>query len=415
MSSAIQTVGVERLSRVSTIGLPFAIGYYFAFRVFITLLSVTIFGTSPQVGSGINLAFNFLLLIFAVFCCVGEARWPFTHLARLPSVRWAFLFLGFSGCSLLWSSTASMAAAIAFWCGMAADVAMVILVLRANPYVEVLESLMKGYVCGACVVAIIAWLMPAQSDLRLGNEELLGPNQIGYLCAFAFFFAQYLIMREKRRTWVPAAVLLAITLLRSLSKTSIVAFVVSETFLLVRDKSMSRRTKLAVVLAGGVLVAAFWGLLASYYEIYSDSESQVETLTGRLGIWAYILADAVQKPWIGHGFHSVWKVIPPFGADQFEARHAHSELLQQFYAYGAVGVCMFAGIYGSLINQIRRLAGGPLKTFLFAFLLFVLLRGVTDTEPFDLSLPLWGIVLISPLIARAGTRSNSPFEIVIRL
>lgn len=415
MSSAIQTVGVERLSRVSTIGLPFAIGYYFAFRVFITLLSVTIFGTSPQVGSGINLAFNYLLLIFAVFCCVGEARWPFTHLARLPSVRWAFLFLGFSGCSLLWSSTASMAAAIAFWCGMAADVAMVILVLRANRYVEVLESLMKGYVCGACVVAIIAWLMPAQSDLRLGNEELLGPNQIGYLCAFAFFFAQFLIMHEKKRTWVPAAVLLAITLLRSLSKTSIVAFIVSEAFLLVRDKSMSRRTKFALVLACVVIVAVFWGLLASYYEIYSDSGSQIETLTGRLGIWAYILAEAIQKPWIGHGFHSVWKVIPPFGVDRFEARHAHNELLQQFYAYGVVGVCMFAGIYGSLVNQIRQLAGGPLKAFLFAFLLFVLLRGVTDTEPFDLSLPLWGILLISPLIARAGTRGNSPFEIVIRL
>ena len=415
MSTAIQALGDERLSRVSPLGLPFAIGFYFAFRVFIILLSVTIFGTSPQVGSGVNLALNFLLLIAAAFCCVGETRWPFSHIAQLPSVRWAFLFLGFSGCSLLWSSTASMAAAIAFWCGMAADVAMVVLVLRVGPIVDVLESLMKGYVCGACAVAIMAWLLPAQSDLRLGNEELLGPNQIGYLCAFAFFFAQYLIMREKNGTWALPAALLAITLLRSLSKTTIVAFVVSESFLLLRDKSMTPRTKLALILAGGVLVAAFWGLLASYYEIYSNSGSQVETLTGRFGIWAYILAEAVQKPWIGHGFHSVWKVIPPFGADQFEARHAHNELLQQFYAYGVVGVCMFVGIYGSLFRQIRRLAGGPMKTFLFAFLIFVLLRGVTDTEPFDLSLPLWGIVLISPLIARAGTRGNSLSEIVIRL
>ena len=415
MASAIQELRVESSIPLSLMGLPFAIGFYFAFRVFIILFSVTVFGMSPQVGSGINLVLNLLLLIVAMFCCVGAAERPLSHVTQLPSVRWAFLFLGFAGCSLMWSSTASMTAAIAFWCGMAADVAMVVLILRAGPVDDVAESLMKGYVCGACAVAIMAWLLPAQSDLRLGNEELLGPNQIGYLCAFAFFFAQYLTMRGKKGTWAVAAALLAITLLRSLSKTSIVAFVLSESFLLLLDRSMSRKTKITLVIASVIVLVVFWGLLASYYEIYSNSGSQIETLTGRLGIWAYMLAESLQKPWIGHGFHSVWKVIPPFGADQFEARHAHDEVLQQFYAYGVIGVCLFVGIYGSFFRQIRRLVRGPSKTFFLAFLLFVLIRGVTDTEPFDLSLPLWAIVLISMLIARTGTRGNSDSEIVIRL
>jgi O-antigen ligase len=209
-------------------------------------------------------------------------------------------------------------------------------------------------------------------------------------------FLQYLV-REKDGRWGAAALLLGVTLLRSLSKTTIVAFLAGEAFLLLRDKSMRRRTKVLLIVAAAAMVAAFWSLLSSYYDIYTNAGNQAETLTGRLGLWTYFLAEAVQQPWIGHGFHSVWKVVPPFGADQFEARHAHNELLQQFYAYGVVGVCMFVGIYGSLWLQLRKLAAGPRKTFFLAFLLFILVRGLADTDAFDLSLPLWSIVLISML------------------
>jgi exopolysaccharide production protein ExoQ len=104
------------------------------------------------------------------------------------------------------------------------------------------------------------------------------------------------------------------------------------------------------------------------------------------------LSAAKEQPWIGHGFHSVWKVIPPFGP--FEARHAHNEVLQQFYAYGAVGVVILIALYGSLYREIRRISMGPLKTLFLAMLLFILIRGLADTEVFDLSLPLWAIALI---------------------
>ena len=397
---------IEPIVESSTIGLACVIGFYFSFRVFLVLLSVRLLGTDPQAGVEISLVLNFALLVVAAFFSLGEVRYPLTRMAQQSSVRWVFLFLGFSGFSLLWSSTASLSAAVAYWCAMAADVAMVILMLRAGPITDVAYSLMKGFVWGACAVAVIAWLLPAQSDLRLGDEELLGPNQIGYLCAFAFFFAQYL-WHEKKGNWGAAALLLAVTLLRSLSKTSIIAFLVGESFLLLRDKTMSRRTKVLVALVGVVVVAVFGSLLASYYDVYTSSGSQVETLTGRLGIWAYIGAEALEQPWIGHGFHSVWKVIPPFGSDQFEARHAHNELLQQFYAYGSVGVCMFLGIYISFFRQVRKLATGYTRTFFFGLLLFVLVRGLTDTEPFDLSLPLWAIAMMSVLIERVRVREET--------
>jgi len=400
----------HRDSPPSTI-LPFAVGFYFAFRSFIMILAVKFLGSDPRTGTGLSLSIDYLLLLITAFCTFGVARYPFRQMLQLTTVRWVFVFLAFSGCSFVWTGTASFSSAIAYWCAMAADVAIVIFLFRAAPLAEISNSLMTGYVWGACAVAAIAWIMPAQDDLRLGVEDLLGPNQIGYLCGFAFFFAQYL-MRERKRGFVVPGVLLAVTLLRTLSKTTIVAFLVAEGLLLISDKSISRKSRVLITLATAAVVAACWGLLASYFDIYTNAGSQSETLSGRLGIWAYFLAEAVQQPWIGHGFDSAWMVVPPFGPDKFEAAHAHNELLQQFYAYGAVGIVMFAGIYFSLYRHIRRLAKGPLRTFLIAFLLFVLVRGGADTERFDLSLPMWAIVMLSLLIDQACKVPDETYEAV---
>jgi O-antigen ligase len=399
MTSWITITEASNSETVATSGIAFVVGLFFSFRLFIMLLSVRILGTNPQTGVEASLALNFLILVAVAFHSLGNVRFPASQMAQLRPVRWAFVFLCFSCCSLLWTGAASLSAAVAYWCAMAADVAIVALLLRAGRFTVVANSLMKGYVWGASAVAIIAWLLPAQSDLRLGDEELLGPNAIGYLCAFAIFFVQYLV-REKDGKWGAIALLLGVTLLRSLSKTTIVAFLLAEIYLLLRDKFMNRRTKVLLALGAAAVIALFWSLLSSYYDIYTNAGNQAETLTGRLGLWTYFLVEAVQQPWIGHGFHSVWNVVPPFGSDQFEARHAHNELLQQFYAYGVVGVCMLVGIYGSLWLQFRKIAAGPKRTFFFALLLFVLVRGIADTEAFDLSLPLWSILLISMLVNR---------------
>lgn len=390
-------------------GLPFAVGFFFSFRLFLMLLSVRLLGTDPRTGVEVTLALNFIFLVAAAFYSFGEVRLTFRSMSRLGSVRWVLLFLLFSGCSLAWSSTASLSAAIAYWCAMVADVMIVALLLRADPVAPVAVSLMKGFVWGACCIAIIAWIMPSQSDLRLGDEELLGPNQIGYLCGFAFFLAQYLI-RSKNGNWSLAALILAVTLLRSLSKTTIIAFLLSESFLLIQDRSMSRKTKILIMSVAMVIVVVFWSLLESYYDVYTNAGNQPETLTGRIGIWAFILEAALEQPWIGHGFHSVWKVIPPFG--EFEVRHAHNELLQQFYAYGAAGVCLLAGLYSSLYRQARKLSRGPLKAFLLGMVIFVVVRGLADTESFDLSLPLWAIVLFG-LLANAAYRQQSEIKTLV--
>jgi O-antigen ligase len=122
-----------------------------------------------------------------------------------------------------------------------------------------------------------------------------------------------------------------------------------------------------------------------------------------------VLNGAFEQPWIGHGFDAMWKIIPPFGPDRFEARHGENELLTQFYAYGIVGVCMLMGLYGSLYRQIRKLPRSPLRMVLLSLLLFILIRGLAEAEPFDLLLPLWVIVLFSLMVedAALGNRPNA--------
>jgi O-antigen ligase len=385
--------------------LPAVIGFFFSFRLFFVLLTTHVLNADPQTGVILSLGLNYILLAIVVFHSIGHASRTLASLTRLPCYRWVLCFLGFSGCSLIWSATSSLPAAAAFWCAMTADLAMIILLLRIDSAIDISSSIMKGYVYGACCIALIAWIMPAQSDLRLGDDEFLGPNQIGFTCAFAVFFAQYLIRAEPGR-WKLQAALLAITLLRSLSKTTIFAFVAGEAVIFIWDKSISRKTKVAVLLGAILIVVMFWGLLASYYDVYTNAGNQSETLTGRLGIWAFILDKSLEQPWAGHGFHSIWKVIPPFGSDQFEARHAHNELLQQFYAYGFVGIILLIALYTGFFRQIRKLPTSSLRALLLGLLVFVVVRGFADTEAFDLSLPLWAIAMFSAIMAEF--QSNNP-------
>ncbi|MGA7245098.1 MAG: O-antigen ligase family protein [Terracidiphilus sp.] len=376
------------------------VGFYFAFRLVAVVISVRLFDADPQIGVAASLAINYLTLISAAFLSFGPGLRKFSWFLSLASFRWSLAFLAVSGCSLLWTSSVSISAASAFWCAMASDFITVNLLLRIGSLEETVAGLMSGYVWGTCAIALIAWILPSQSDLRLGDEDYLGPNQIGYACAFAIFFAQYLMRRGQKGLAVPAS-FLSITLLRSLSKTTIIAFLAGQALLLIRDRSLSTRKKLYISTACVLVVAAFWGLLMSYYDVYTHAGNQSETLTGRIGIWAYILNEALQQPWIGHGFHSVWKVIPPFGP--FEARHAHNELLQQFYAYGIVGVTILIALYRNVYREIRRISAESLKTLFLAMFLFILIRGLADTEVFDLSLPLWTIALIGATAANQKT------------
>jgi exopolysaccharide production protein ExoQ len=142
-------------------GLAFAVGFFFSFRIFIGLISVRVFGTDNETGAEVGLILNILFLVAVTFTYPGVVRLSLKQMMKLGPVRWSFVFLGFSGCSLLWSSAASLGAAIAFWCGMAADISMVVIMLRAGERTDVSHSLDKGIRVGCmrnrCHRLVDAW------------------------------------------------------------------------------------------------------------------------------------------------------------------------------------------------------------------------------------------------------------------
>ncbi|MEO6807363.1 MAG: O-antigen ligase family protein, partial [Edaphobacter sp.] len=331
------------------------------------------------------------------FTSFGVSTRTVNSLLEPSSVRWALIFIAFSGCSFLWSETASPIASMAYWSGTTIDVATIIFLLRVGSVPEIAASVMKGFIWASCCIALIAWLMPTQYDLRLGDEDFFNSNSICNVCVFGVFFAQYL-MRSKRSRFGLVTFFLILTILRSLSKTTIAAFIVSEIYLVIQDRSMSRRRKLFLTIAAVLVVLMFWGLFEAYYTFYTTNGNQAETLTGRTAIWSYVLDGVTERPWIGHGFDSMWNVVPAFGT--FEARHAENELLEQAYSYGVVGVLILCGIYGSLYRNIRRMANDHSKVICTSIILFVIVRGFAEAEPFDLLFPLWAVVLFGILVCQ---------------
>jgi exopolysaccharide production protein ExoQ len=388
MSTSAAIVRLETAAQPCSI-MAAAVGFYFAFRYATEYL---FFQSDPRTGAAFSVALNMMFFAMVLFHSLGNAPNTLRATVRVPAFPAVSAFLLIALCSLVWSATVSVGVAFAYWCGVAADVCMVVLLLRNGPQ-PMSASLMKGYVWGAIVIAVIIWLSPTMQDLRPGDDEYFSPNAIALICAFGVFIAQYL--SRSHRSWNVAAVVLSITLLRTLSKTTIAAFIAGEALLLIRDSAITRRKLLAIVVASGLVVAAFWRLIEAYFEVYTTTGNEAETLTGRVGIWNYTLESSLEQPWIGHGFHSFRNVVPAFGV--FEAWHAHNELLQLFYTYGIVGLLLFIAVYGSLYLQLRRASVSD-KALFYGLLLFIVIRGFGDTDRFELTLPLWFVFLISSLL-----------------
>ena len=399
MSVGVTAANESRFSELETRGLAFAVGFFFSFRLSVVLMSDRLLGLEPSNGTAVSLALEFLLFGIVSFATIGRNPRTLRSILHLPAVKWVLVFLAFSGCSLLWSETASILNSSVYWLGVVVDFATVALLMTADTGRDASISLMKGFIWSTCLLATIAWIMPAAPDLRLGDEQFFNTNEIGNLCAFAIFFAQYLTRCHQRESGL-VKLFLVITLIRSLSKTTLLAFLVAESLVLILDKSLTRKTKIILITFAILLLLVFAGLFEAYYDFYTTTGNQAETLTGRIAIWLYVVMATFDHPWtlwIGHGFDSWWKVVPPFGGDLFEARHAENDLLQQFYAYGVAGVIMVLGLYGSLFRQLRKLQQSPTKILLLCFMVFIVVRGLAESDAFDLLLPLWCIAVIAVL------------------
>ncbi|HVU48599.1 MAG TPA: O-antigen ligase family protein [Terracidiphilus sp.] len=395
---------VARASQLSL--LAACMGFLFASRAIYVLVSARWLNAGTEAGVVAGFVLEFALALAIALNAFGCRKSLSIRIFDSRPLQWVMLYLAFSGCSLLWSTAASVGTSALYWGELPCDVCIVVLLVRNCGAEFAAHSLMKGFISGTCILAAIAWIMPAAADLRLGDIDYFNTNQIGNLCALSLLMCNLLAKRGDG-IWAGITWLLVTTLFRSLSKSTLIAFAACLVYGLIRDSGAKRATKWLLVGSGITLTLIFWGLLSAYYGAYTTTGNQAETLTGRTAIWAWALDASLARPWFGNGFDAMWKVAPPFGGDLFEARHAENELLQQFFSYGACGIVLLAGVYGSLYRRIRKIPQDPERVALTAFLVYVLVRGAAEAEPFDLLLPSWLIAALAFLLERDAQCAGS--------
>jgi O-antigen ligase len=363
---------------------PEVIGFFFVFRAGLTYL---FFQADPAAGTIVSLAINLGLLFGTLLYSIGEQKSVPRGAIFPPTIRWMLALFTFSAASLCWTGAQSLVAAAGYWTVMTTDVVIVLVLLRGQDAMDCTESLMKGAVWGAAGLAVVAWLSPLTADLRLGNDEFLHPNTLGLELGIATLIAQYLVKRGGLWKWLSIA--LGVTLLRTLSKTAILAFVCAECWYLMQSRSLTRRAKLKLSAVAFLVVASFWGVLNSYLTVYNSTGTgnQAETLTGRTLLWSVAFSMSIQRPWLGHGIYSFKTLIPALGP--FAAVHAHNEILQQFFEYGITGTLIVVAVYVSFLRQAWRAPASELRMLALTVLIFALLRGLADTVLVGLSYHLW--------------------------
>jgi len=388
-------------------------GFYFSFRFAVTYIA---FQSNPRAGTIITLVCSALILAVAVFYTIGDDQFSFRSLLANRTIRWVLAYLALSGVSLLWTAADSILDATGLWSGTVMETAIVLLLVKEPDAGNQTDALFRGFIVGMLAIGAIAWMGPTLPDLRIGDYDFLHPNMIGMYSALAFFLAQYLSLQE--RIWRWACLALGITVLRTISKTTIIALLIAEVFYLFRETRISRKRKIQFATIAIVVFLAFGSLLSSYLENYAaaGSGSEFETLTGRTAIWATAFFIAIEKPWIGHGFYSLRALMPAFDNGNFEPWHAHNELLQEFFEYGLLGVAVTIALYRSLFMTARRFTAKispalsptsqPYGALVLTVMLFALIHGLTESVNFGLTIPLWffaalAIVLDKPQMEAA--------------
>ncbi len=367
-------------------------GFFLAFKGALTFL---LFQSSPQTGAGVTVA---LILGWTLFVAGYTVLDP-SGLSALGSVsrvpRWILVYLALAGASLAWTTTNSVPVAAAYWAAACADVVAISILLSYSPIQVNTIRIMHGFIAGAAVVAVIAWVAPAMDDMRLGHEDFLHPNLIGFEFALAALFSAYLAQKHKPWSWVCVA--FVVTTIRTLSKGTIVGFLFASLYYFLHGLKISRKTRVYLGAIGAAVLLGFWGLLEAYLDLYTTG-TNLETLTGRTYIWTTALDLVTDRPWLGYGFDSFRWVFPPF--ENFQPWHAHDEWIQQLFAYGLIGLVVVIAVYVSFYRRVRASRNLPLKSLATAILILVLVRGLVDTDRFELCFPLWLMTMLS--IALAG-------------
>jgi exopolysaccharide production protein ExoQ len=373
-----------------------------------TITIYVFFQANPRTGTAVNVVTSclglYLSSLVAIAFGYSEAKRGWSRPAR-----WVLAYACLAGVSLLWTQSSSLLNAFGYWIGLVAELGSIALLLRCDQASRIAPAALKGFVWATVVVAFVAWTAPGTWELRLGQQEYLHPNIIGDQFALGALFCIYLANRfpsERRWRWI--CIILLFSLLRAVSKASIISFACAASFYFLRHSKLPARSQLKVFVLAMAMIAVSWQFISPYISMYTAGQNNVETLTGRTLIWSVSLDIAAERPWLGHGLASYISVVPNFGP--FISRHAHNDLLQQFFNFGIVGLLLSSAVYASFYRHLRRSPVSRQRGLAFSVLIYGLLHGLVDASSVELILPSCVIFMLAEWTSPTSQPSFSGSE-----
>lgn len=296
-----------------------------------------------------------------------------------------------AGTTLLWTKASSIVSAGGYWGTMAIKVFVVLLLLCLGNVERVALKSLQGLVWGGLAFALVALILnPVTVDGRLGDEEFFHPNNIGNNLGIISLCAIYLAFKPgqqvlERRCYIGILTILLFTLLKSLSKTSIICFLLAALVYIICSK-ISVQKKINLLLLTGSAIAISSTALSKYLDRYLNDQQGGEALTtasGRTEIWQMTWDMIQENPIWGYGFQSYRDIVDQ--VIQLRLVHPHNELLNIWVNLGFVGLFLGLMTYICYYLLLRRAfkAGLPQAALGLALLIYSLIRGLTEANTPD--------------------------------
>ncbi|EJL29616.1 lipid A core-O-antigen ligase-like enyme [Caulobacter sp. AP07] len=204
-------------------------------------------------------------------------------------------------------------------------------------------------------------------------------NGLGGIMAFGFCIlsAAALLNPRRARLWWTFAGLAVVLVLMSTSKTSLVSLMLGVGaigFVLVARRGPAAGAAATWAGVTGVVLLTAFILFAA--DVFFAILGKDATLTGRTKIWAAVMREVQDRPWLGYGYQAVWGDKSGWGPFAwisknagFQAQHAHNSWLEQWLGMGLVGVIAWGLFYLQTMTlaviAVFRDRGGALLAFPF--------------------------------------------------
>ena len=393
------------------------------FALFLAVIMVRVVPFSPRgtsdpteadAAAGLGKQLLYIAFFLALSLPAMRTAWR-TQAIPIPFL----LLLGFGALSLGWSAVPDVGGRrLAVTAMVAVAILLAVSQMRPKAVIDLLR-----WVTLALALATLAsgMIWPEVAIHQAGDPEpsIVGAwrgiffhkNLAGAVIGLGLVLAIEALVRERRLLTggagvAVAALALYLTGSRTSQVSALAAVVVLLAFLAANALTERNATR-AVLLKAAVVAASLPLLVLAWFA--TDLQSYLldpEAFTGRGQLWGLIGQLVAQRPWLGHGYESVFQVGGPNALSQLSSLewirhvpHSHNGLLDLLVTVGVVGLALY--LWALVVDPWRRLARLPAalretwQPLVAALMTYALTHSLMEGKMFSADSVEWAVLVLT--------------------